>query len=74
MIGVDRLVLGPDRYLMALYYAYGRKDAGGVGCYIDPVAFAEFYAAQWQQFGSGQMSFMPSVQACWDQYRRSQPK
>jgi len=74
MITTTTLSSSAERYLMALYYAYGRKDAGGVGCYIDPVAFAEFYAAQWQQFGSGQMSFMPSVQACWDQYRRSQPK
>lgn len=61
-----------DRYLMALYYGYGRKDAAiGEPKAPDPINFAEFYAAQWDEFQRGAASSMPSVQDAWDLYRRS---
>lgn len=67
-----------SRYVMALYYAYGRADAsspsittGGRRTLVDPIAFAEFYMARWEEFTTGQSSHMPSVQDSWDTYRRS---
>jgi hypothetical protein len=64
---------GGDRYVMALYYAYGRADADNKAIghiQVKPLAFAEFYDAQWADYLRGQCSHMPSVQDAWDQFRR----
>lgn len=75
MPGGDRL--HTDRYVMALYYAYGRRDATCRGATTIPatpeaIPFAEFYTSLWDEFQRGQSSHMPSVQDAWDQYRRMQ--
>jgi hypothetical protein len=48
-----------QRRLMALYYAYGRKDAGAKS---DPIAFAEHYASMFTDLEAGVVGFCPSVQ------------
>ena len=63
-----------QRYIMALYYAYGRADAPLAyegPQRVDPIKFAEFYMAQWDEFQRGESSYMRSVQDAWDVYRRS---
>lgn len=63
------------RYLMALYYAYGRADAArqtGAANIPEPMPFAEHYAAMYDEFMNGTVSSMPSVQDAWDVYRRSE--
>jgi hypothetical protein len=47
------------RQIMALYYAYGRKDEGST---VDPLDFSEHYLAIYKKFTNGEVSFMPSVQ------------
>lgn len=59
-----------ERFVMALYYAYGRSDATRHWV-VDPISFAEFYAAQYAEFLTGSISYMPSVQSAFDVYRRS---
>ena len=69
------------RYVMALYYAHGRKDEQAATERLvhatitpvgpDPIRFAEFYANQWADYEDGRASYMPSVQDSWDLYRRS---
>src|SRR5690349_11383495 len=60
-----------DRYIMALYYGYGRQDAANWEQELDPIRFAEHYAALWADVESGRSSFCPSVQDAWEQFRRS---
>jgi hypothetical protein len=60
-----------DRLIMALYYAHGRNDAPDGATVVGALPFAEWYAAQWDEFQRGECSFMPSVQDAWDTYRRS---
>lgn len=65
---------GDRRYLMALYYGYGRQDqliAHGNDWSVEPINFAEFYAAQWADYASGRSSSMHAVQDAWEIYRRS---
>jgi len=66
-------VVAAQRFLMGLYYAHGRNDAALYQAErVDAIAFAERYAAQWDEFQRGACSFMPSVQDAFDIYRRSQ--
>jgi len=63
-----------DRFLMALYYAYGRNDAdiqAGRDWPFEPIAFAEFHDAQWKALERGDASYCPSVQDSYEIYRRS---
>jgi len=63
-----------DRYIMALYYAYGRSDAqqqAGERVSVGAIPFAEWYAARYDEMLNGSASFCPSVQDGWDTYRRS---
>lgn len=63
-----------ERFLMALYYAYGRADSShGLteAAKVDPIPFAEHYMDLFADFTNGEASYMPSVQAAWDVYRRS---
>jgi hypothetical protein len=53
------------RQIMALYYAYGRKDEGST---VDPLDFSEHYLAIYKEFASGAVSFMPSVQDAFGLY------
>jgi hypothetical protein len=55
-----------QRQVMALYYGYGRADAGATG--VDAVAFAEYYLGLWSRFSSGKDSHMPSVQDAWHRF------
>ena len=57
-----------ERYLMALYYAYGRNDS--IQSQLDPIKFAEHYMSLFTDFTNGEASHMPSVQDAWDHYRR----
>jgi len=61
-----------ERYIMALYYAYGRADAARSINVVDPIVFAEHYLSMFADFTSGQCSYMPSVQDAWDRFRRAQ--
>ena len=64
-----------DRFMMGLYYAYGRHDAAAAARKgwppFEPIAFAEHYAALWRDCETGRSSFCPSVQDAWDGYRRA---
>ena len=53
------------RQIMALYYAYGRKDGGST---VDPLDFSEHYLAIYRKFATGEVSFMPSVQDAFARY------
>jgi hypothetical protein len=56
------------RYVMALYYAYGRNDsvAGTIGeVYVPPIEFAEHYQELYAALEAGTSSFCPSVQDAW---------
>lgn len=72
-------VVAAQRFIMALYYAHGRADhhrwipdENRPLVYLpDPIAFAEWYAAQWDEFQRGACSHCPSVQDAYDTYRRS---
>jgi len=57
-----------ERFLMALYYAYGRNDS--IRSTLDPIAFAEHYMGLFADFTNGEASHMPSVQDSWDHFRR----
>jgi hypothetical protein len=48
-----------NRRLMALYYAYGRKDLGSPA---DPDQFAEHYAQMYTDLVNGVCGYCPSVQ------------
>jgi hypothetical protein len=60
-----------ERYIMALYYAYGRADERRDWERPEPIQFAEHYAALHDDMASGRSSHCPSVQDAWDRYRRS---
>jgi hypothetical protein len=61
-----------ERYIMALYYGYGRQDACRTHSTVDPIVFAEHYLSLFADFTNGESSYMPSVQDAWDRFRRSQ--
>jgi hypothetical protein len=44
--------------LAALWYGYGRADAGP---HVDAEAFAEWYATRVADFNGGRTSFLPSI-------------
>lgn len=58
-----------ERFIMALYYAYGRNDA--IQSVVEPLKFAEHYAALYDDFQRGESSYMPSVQDTFSTYRGS---
>lgn len=58
-----------ERFIMALYYAYGRNDS--IQSQLDPIKFAEHYLGLFADFTNGEASHMPSVQDAWDRFRRS---
>ena len=53
-----------ERRLMAIYYAYGRKDAERST--IDANEFGDHYAALWAEVEAGTSGFCPSVQDAYD--------
>jgi hypothetical protein len=60
------------RLIMALYYAYGRKDAAGVAgqatFHIDPDKFAADYRSMFVDMQNGRVGFCPSVQDAFGYY------
>jgi hypothetical protein len=54
-----------QRFLMALYYAYGRSDAGAK---VDPMAFAKHYARMFEDLQAGVAGHCPSVQDAFGYY------
>jgi hypothetical protein len=65
-------VWSPDaeRYrLIGLWYAWGRLDGGEKDC-PDAFKFADALRERRQRYDDGG-TFMPSVQGCWSQFKRS---
>lgn len=61
-----------DRYLMALWYAFGRIDAGeGAGLLVlatDGPAFADEHAALTRDFLTEKTTYLPNIMDCWNEY------
>lgn len=59
------------RAMQALWYAWGRKDAGAV---VDALAFAEHYRRLYVASVSGRASSCPSVQSAFEAFLDSGPE